>query len=490
MSNHLKRKHSLEWKKAENVQLRTFLAKFDPSYITKQLAIALAQSTAPYRLVDNIHFKKALKHLNGNYKTPSHQTISRIISSIFEEMVEKMKFSITKAPFVSICCDFWTGKDMRGYLGICASYLEDFNRKNIMIALKYVAYPHTAIRVKAAVEEVLMFYGINGLNDDRLVSISTDNGSNMVAGLSHRALVEIPTRTDNNPEDQILEDLVEGNDQSLQENEEMVVEMSDNEDIEPNDEDFFTEFAYDKRIPCVNHLLNNNIKVSVGNVQRVKDILQKTKAFINKLKGKGVVNDYLRENNLSKLLVPPLTRWQYYNQMCSSLLKIKSHIPNICNLAQTDNLTIDEYKSIEKLNATFEIYSKLILKFEKDNSLVSEVIPGILTLMVELKNSNLHTDFSEELQKDLLKRTKCIFDPISKHFNLIFALATYLDPVHRQYMDIELNNLSLPELKRVVKESLAKICSNSTNQPKRAKSDFSVLDILVNKKDQLDELSK
>lgn len=253
----------------------------------------------------------------------------------------------------------------------------------------------------------------------------------------------------------------------LKKTKKMIVKRSDNEDIELNVEDFFAEFAYDKRITCFNHLLNNNIKVSVGNVQWVKDTLQKTKAFIKKLKEKRVVNDYLKRNNLSKLLAPPLTRWQYYNQICSYLLNIKSHMPIICNLAQTDNLTIDVYKSIEKLNATFEIYSKMILKFENNNSFVLEVIPGILTLMVELKNPNLHSDLSVELQKGILKQTKCVFDPTSKHFNSIFALAIYLDPIHRQNMDIEFDNFSLPELKRMVTESLAKICSNLPNFLKR-----------------------
>ena len=45
-------------------------------------------------------------------------------------------------------------------------------------------------------------------------------------------------KDDNDLENQISEGFIEGNDQSPQENKEMIVKISDNEDIEPNEEDF------------------------------------------------------------------------------------------------------------------------------------------------------------------------------------------------------------------------------------------------------------
>ena len=485
MANHMKRKHHLVWTKTEHQKLERYVNKFDPKLVTRHLSTALAQSTAPYRLVENINFIKALKCLNPEYICPSHQTISRNIFAIHYELLTKLKCYISNATCISICCDFWTGKDLCGYLGVTASFIEKSERRNFLLALKYIEYPHTALKVRDAVEDVLIEFGLNGIDDNRLVSISTDNGSNMVSGLSTKAnLVEQreSAEYENSEEACELEEAAE--------DEEMIIEISDNEELEA-EEPLFVEISYNKRIPCINHILNNNLKNSVAKVPEIQETLRDAKEFIRKIKGRGAVNDYMKANKVQKLLLPPLTRWQYFSEMCNSLLKAKHHFPIICNLAQTDNLTIDTYKSLEKLNSTFEIYSKLIYKFEQIDSKLSDVIPAILSLFVNLDNPLLNHQLSHELKQDLVKRTKCIFDSTSKHFNLIFALSTYLDPVNRKYLAIEMADFSMSELSSMVKLHLKTLCSSNTTSSKKTKTDFGNLDsFLPNQADKIDELAR
>ena len=92
MSRHLKWDHSIIWRKKTNPQITSFVSavpsKIDKSTtdsITRSIAYSLAETSAPYRLVDNKSFKEALSLLNANYTLPSHQTISRKIGDIFEE---------------------------------------------------------------------------------------------------------------------------------------------------------------------------------------------------------------------------------------------------------------------------------------------------------------------------------------------------------------------------------------------------------------------
>ena len=422
MSKHLERKHNISWNKSETEQIDNYIADIDMKEVTRFLSIAIAQTTAPYRIVENEYFKLALKSLNRKYSLPSHQTIARTISKIHVNMQEAIRTKISKAENVSICADFWTGKDSLGYIGISASFIEEYQLQTFLIALRHVPHPHTALCVRNEVDNVLNEYGIIGLHDPKLFSVSTDNGSNMVAGLS----LDVIISTDD----------VEMNKDTYDEEGEAVIDLSCDEEPGNEPDDIFECLLYNKRIPCVNHILNNNIKNAVLKIKGVIKTLNEAKEVIRKLKGKGSVNDYFKQNNLPKLILPPLTRWQYFSQMCNSLLKIKDHMPTLCNIAKINNITIEAYEEIEKLNKTFILYSEITLKFEKNDAKLSDVIPEFLSLIINLDKPGMHPQLTSALKTDLIYRTECIFNTQSKNFNPIFGLATFLDPTNRKYLNI------------------------------------------------------
>ena len=92
MARHLARNHSIIWEQKQENKIDEYVSsvymKIDQTQaekITKKLSFALAQSSAPYRLVDNPSFREAIELLNSNYALPHHQTISRRISDIFKQ---------------------------------------------------------------------------------------------------------------------------------------------------------------------------------------------------------------------------------------------------------------------------------------------------------------------------------------------------------------------------------------------------------------------
>ena len=127
------------------------------------------------------------------------------------------------------------------------------------------------------------------------------------------------------------------------------IEEAESED---NDDEYF---YYDKRLPYFNRLLNNNIKNSMKKSNHVKDVLNEVKEVLLKLKYKGLMNDHFKEEGLNKLVVPPLTRWQYHFQMCESILKIREHMPIICNWAGADNISVSEYGEVEGIAKIFKL---------------------------------------------------------------------------------------------------------------------------------------
>ncbi|CAJ0648197.1 3774_t:CDS:2 [Entrophospora sp. SA101] len=110
-----------------------------------------------------------------------------------EAYIEKMKvfdpeFSIPalrenfqqRIDYISLTTDFWTSRAKHGYLGITASFIAtDFSVVDIMLDIKYVPAPHTAVVIADSLYESILDWNLLG----RIVSIVTDNGANMIASI-------------------------------------------------------------------------------------------------------------------------------------------------------------------------------------------------------------------------------------------------------------------------------------------------------------------
>ena len=402
MAKHLSKIHNLCFKKKEETQITQFADNFTPNKLSRaksdeaiqKLSLSLAQSTAPFRLVDNENFKAALNILNPSFEVPSHQTIGRVVGNCFKNLILDIQSKLDKASYVSLCVDFWSGKNMVGYLGVVASFIEEGRRNDILIALKGVPYPHTGQVVKESLNKVLIEFGFTGVNDGKIISISTDNGSNMVAELRDiKSNYKDAFDSDNNSEnDSLIDDI-----------------SDDNDDFSVDEDETEPEFSVQKRIPCLNHVLNNNLKIVVPKQERPMNFLNKIKEIIRKLRFKGIVNDYCRKHKIPKLLLPPLTRWRYYFHMCRSVLNARPYLHEICSLANVDILTIREFEMIESMCEIFEQYEHYTGMFEKNDSKLFDAIPSIISLWLKLKSNIIFKDFCLNLIDDLIKRTECIF---------------------------------------------------------------------------------
>ena len=82
---------------------------------------------------------------------------------------------------VSIGIDLWTKKGLTAsFLATTACFFctELQKPQHILLALELVAHPHTAQIIKACVQEW-------GISHEKIITVITDNGSNMVAAFKH-----------------------------------------------------------------------------------------------------------------------------------------------------------------------------------------------------------------------------------------------------------------------------------------------------------------
>lgn len=176
-----------------------------------------------------------------------------------------------------------------------------------------------------------------------------------------------------------------------------------------------------KRIPCCNHILNNNLKYSIKKCDYLTSFFIKVKKFIKCFKFKGIIIDYLNTKNLPWFVLPPSTRWLYHYHMIDKLLKLKEHIPQMCDLLQIDNITVCDYSLLASLKNLFELYKTKIELFERRDSKISSIIPGFLVIFQTLDNNTDEQidSLKNYLIYDLKLRTKFIFD--SNHYQRNFS---------------------------------------------------------------------
>lgn len=195
MAKHLLRKHSIEPPSKEpGDQQQCKITSMETAQLIpidsmpttekkrndKLLARFIACSNVPTRIVDMEEFQNFVTSLNPTFILPSRPTIDTLLSDIYSATIEKIKSIIKNSDYISLSSDFWS-IDRFGIYGIIANcYCKETQKKQcILLCLKYVKAPHTAIRILEETNQILNEFGIDGISDSKIVTISTDNGSNM-----------------------------------------------------------------------------------------------------------------------------------------------------------------------------------------------------------------------------------------------------------------------------------------------------------------------
>lgn len=122
--------------------------------ITKKLATFLATfigaTNVPLSLVDNEEFYELLHEMDRKYQVPHRKAVSEEITKTYSHLKAKIRSSLEKAEFVSICADIWSKPGMTAsFLGVTAHFfVPDSNtRHSTCIALRRFPSPHTGSRI-------------------------------------------------------------------------------------------------------------------------------------------------------------------------------------------------------------------------------------------------------------------------------------------------------------------------------------------------------
>ena len=94
---------------------------------------------------------------------------------------EKLTQLLKTAQSISLTADLWTSRSKHGYLGLTATWInQNFEISDVLLDITYFPTPHTAEAIADIIKNSIQKWKI----ENRVIAITTDNGSNMVAAIN------------------------------------------------------------------------------------------------------------------------------------------------------------------------------------------------------------------------------------------------------------------------------------------------------------------
>ncbi|XP_039261082.2 E3 SUMO-protein ligase ZBED1-like [Styela clava] len=137
----------------------------------------------PINIVSGRYFQNLVAMLAPpGYTIPSRQTITTKVEDLYREKKEVVMNELLNATYVALTTDAWTSIKHESYLCVTAHILsQDFNINSFVLSTKQLDDKQTGENIAGWIQEIVSDFGVPF---SKIVSITTDNGSNMIAAVN------------------------------------------------------------------------------------------------------------------------------------------------------------------------------------------------------------------------------------------------------------------------------------------------------------------
>lgn len=379
---------SLKKRRLEQPTLETVLEKKriwdinNPKAVELHYAIGqmIAVDNQPYIFVEDDGFRNLMAKAQPQYKVPSREYFKQvIIPKMYSECKENITSELSSSTYISLTTDIWSNSVNRdSFISFTAHWIDDeYIYRHVVLSSRHFPGSHTGENVSKMLSSLSDEWNVK----NKIYLVIRDGGSNIVKGVN---------------------DLNLQNETCFLHNLHLVVTDALNSQRAVKD-----IIALGRRI--VGHFNHSSLACS-----KFKDIQEKQLH----VQYKKVVQD-----------VP--TRWNSTFYMLSRLLELKNAISLYVNEnSEIQNFTSYQWTLIENCVKLLQPFEEITKQISCSNSLISEVIPMVVTLQRYLSKS---ADVSgigttkDTLEKNIHKRFSTI--QLNKHY----SLATILDPRFKLY---------------------------------------------------------
>lgn len=155
----------------------------DPRQIqlTDALLKSIAGNLLPLSIVESEEFKNLMEIADSRYQMPSRKHFStKLLYEKSTEVRNNIKHQLKMADSVSLTIDIWSTRQKRGYIGMTAHFILDWNLRSILLCCKRFKRKYTSENIRNAYEEALVCFDIA----NKTTAVVSDNATNMVKAFS------------------------------------------------------------------------------------------------------------------------------------------------------------------------------------------------------------------------------------------------------------------------------------------------------------------
>nr|XP_055053943.1 E3 SUMO-protein ligase ZBED1-like [Misgurnus anguillicaudatus] len=132
----------------------------------------------PISTVEDEGFKKLINTLDKRYALPSRHYFTRVaLPALYEKCRAEVANEVLKAEYIAATTDLWSSRKMEPYISLTIHYIDaNFNLNTKCLQTAFIPEDHTGQNIAHALREAVAAWG---LNEEKLVCITTDNASNI-----------------------------------------------------------------------------------------------------------------------------------------------------------------------------------------------------------------------------------------------------------------------------------------------------------------------
>ena len=125
--------------------------------------------------------------IDPEFIVPGDRKIRMMITKSYGYNRDKLKQLLKTTQSISLTTDLWSSRSKHGYLGLTATWInQNFEIMDVLLEISYFPTPHTANAITDAIKKAMQKWEI----ESHVVSITTDNGANMVAAIRDLAPIK------------------------------------------------------------------------------------------------------------------------------------------------------------------------------------------------------------------------------------------------------------------------------------------------------------
>ena len=424
------------------------LNKTTAGVITRTLLLFIITSCLPFRIVENVFFKKLINLLCPTYVIPNRRTLSTtVLNDTHDSVISQIKNKLKDAETISATTDLWTSNQKLPYIGVTIHFIDTkFNFQNYTICIQHLPGSHNGDNLNETLSKIFEEWEIENL----VKFIVTDNGKDICKAIKKSTRV-IHIRCMGHLLNLIVRKVVQKQKNDLPD---LLSQLEDDEDNEKDDE-------------IEDNFLNQE---ELENISIFQELIKKCKKIAIIFSSSNLAADVLRklqETNNDEILSIPVdvcTRW---NSTYKMMERISNQV-NLINEALSDRSLNKKFRQyvlneteIKNLASAVDIlhcfdYATTLLS-GTNYSTISVCIPIIYLISQNLQETESDSYFAQVLKRELLNSLDFYCQKYNLKSNNQYFAATFLDPRFKKFSVLPESprKEALKNAKKYIKEYLS-----------------------------------